>query len=110
MKRESRKGTAGYHHTCRFSDWAAPVVPIFKTDRSLGLCWDYRVTVNQVCQLNLYLDDILVAGSDLNDHFLNLTAVLERLEKARLTLKRSKCVFAASSLEYLGHVFLKCQT
>ena len=42
----------------------------------------------------VYLNDILGAGSGLNDYLSNLTAVLEHLEKAGLTLKRSKCVFA----------------
>lgn len=30
------------------SEWAAPIVPILKGDRSIGICSDYKVTVNPV--------------------------------------------------------------
>ena len=52
----------------------------------------------------VYLDDILVAGSSLEANLTNLEAVLECLEASGLTLKRSTCIFATNSLEYLGHV------
>ena len=47
-----------------------------------------------------YVDDILVTGEDDNSH---LQHVLERLQSAGLRLKRSKCSFLQSSIEYLGH-------
>ena len=52
----------------------------------------------------VYIDNILVAGRDHDDHLHNLAKVLDRLEKAGLTLKKSKCVFAVPLIEYLGHV------
>ena len=52
----------------------------------------------------VYLDDILVAGVDEADHLNNLTKVLDKLEEAGLMLNESKCVFASSSIEYLGHI------
>ena len=36
------------------SEWAVPIVPILKTDGTLKLCDDYKVTVNQALQLDLY--------------------------------------------------------
>ena len=31
-----------------YSEWAAPIVPILKGDGSIGICGDYKVTVNPV--------------------------------------------------------------
>ena len=57
--------------------------------------------LSKIC---VYIDDILVAGVDEKDHLHNLGQVLERLESAGLSLKKSKCVFMTTSVEYLGHV------
>lgn len=170
----------------KYSEWAAPIVPIVKTDGSIRLCGDYKVTVNPVLltdtyplprsedlfaalaggkifsKLDLkhaylqipldeaskkyttintpkglfqyerlpfgvssapslfqrtienllshlhhvcvYIDDILVTGTDEADHLNNLHAVLQTLEEAGLTLKQSKCKFGVPSVEYLGHI------
>ena len=52
--------------------------------------------------MHVYLDEILVAGVDEADHLSNLSKVLDKLEDTGLMLKESKCVFTASSIEYLG--------
>ena len=52
----------------------------------------------------VYLNDILVSGTNHDDHLRNLNIILERLESAGLTLKKEKCVFALPLVEYLGHV------
>ena len=36
------------------SDWAAPVVPVMKADKTVKLCGDYKLTVNQVAKLDRY--------------------------------------------------------
>ena len=38
----------------RHSQWAAPVVPVVKTDGSIRLCGDYRTTVNRAAKLDPY--------------------------------------------------------
>ena len=38
----------------QYSDWAAPVVPVMKADKSVRLCGDYKLTVNQVVTLDWY--------------------------------------------------------
>ena len=43
-------------------------------------------------------------GLNLPVHLQNLNTVLNRLESAGLTLQKSKCMFATTSVEYLGHV------
>ena len=51
----------------------------------------------------MYLDDILVYGKS-EDHLQSLDRVLNHLESA---LKEAKCIFLASSVEYLRHVIDK---
>ena len=36
----------------QFADWAAPIVLIVKKDKSIRICRDYKVTVNQVAKLD----------------------------------------------------------
>ena len=50
------------------------------------------------------LDDILVAGTDEEDHLHTLSLVLERLLNAGFRLNKAKCKFFQSSVVYLGHV------
>ena len=38
----------------QYLDWAAPVVPVMKADKSVRLCGDYKLTVNQVAKLDRY--------------------------------------------------------
>ena len=51
----------------------------------------------------VYLDDILVSGSDAEEHLRNLRALLQRLDEKGLRCKLEKCEFAKPSVEYLGH-------
>ncbi len=38
----------------KFSEWAAPVVPVIKNDSTIHLCGDYKVTVNQAANTEVY--------------------------------------------------------
>ena len=51
-----------------------------------------------------YLDDIIIFSNTWSDHIKHIKSVLQRIQNAGLTIKRSKCVFASASVEYLGHV------
>ena len=50
-----------------------------------------------------YLDDILVADTNMEDHLSHLDQVLTALEKAGLKLNPAKCAFARESVVCLGH-------
>lgn len=167
------------------SDWAAPVVPVVKTDRKIRLCGDYKITVNK-CATNesyplpkiedlyaklsggklftsldlrhayeqlplaidsrkyvtinthrglftytrlpygvsaapsifqrvidslfqgmpnvlVYLDDILITGSTVDEHLQTLEQVLLKLNTYGFHLKREKCTFMKSEVVFLGH-------
>jgi len=51
----------------RHSEWAAPVVPVLKHDGTMGLCGDYRVTINKAAKVDAYplprVEDLLAALS-----------------------------------------------
>ena len=51
----------------------------------------------------VYLDDILVASEDRHQHLRDLTELFGRLEDYGLVIKRTKCVFGVSSINFLGH-------
>lgn len=36
----------------RYSDWAARIVPVVKSDNSIRVCGDYKVTVNSVLEVH----------------------------------------------------------
>lgn len=50
-----------------------------------------------------YLDDILIASEDANQHKEDIRAVCRRLQDAGLILRLEKCLFGVQSLEFLGH-------
>ncbi|MBW0520515.1 hypothetical protein O181_060230 [Austropuccinia psidii MF-1] len=52
----------------------------------------------------VYLDYIMVFSSSEEEHVKHVASVLQRLRDHNLFAKASKCVFHASSVEYLGYV------
>uniref|UniRef100_A0A1X7VC22 Reverse transcriptase domain-containing protein n=1 Tax=Amphimedon queenslandica TaxID=400682 RepID=A0A1X7VC22_AMPQE len=150
---------AGVITSVEFPDWAAPVVPVVKSNGSLRICGDYTVIVNAldlthayqqlhlslksqkyatintskgifyyerlrfgislapgICQCTTetllknflvvvaYIDDLLVTGSNKEQHLQNFDRVMTHLKYAAATLKRSKNVFLTPSVECLGQV------
>jgi len=51
-----------------------------------------------------YIDDILVCSNTLEQHALDLAAVMSRLQTAGLVLKLEKCRFFQTEVHFLGHV------
>lgn len=50
------------------------------------------------------MDDILVWGNTKEQHDARVHAVLERAEKAGVTLNMSKCEFAKREVKFLGYI------
>ena len=57
--------------------------------------------------LLIYLDDIILYSSNLDDHFDKINEVLSRLKNAGLKLKPSKCEFLKDEVVHLGYVVCK---
>ena len=53
------------------------------------------------------MDDVLVYGKCQEEHDQRLTAVLERLQKEKVTLNKEKCKFSVSHVRFLGHIINK---
>jgi len=51
-----------------------------------------------------YLDDIIIFSRTWTEHKKHLRQVFDRLRKANLTVRKSKCTFATAQCEFLGHV------
>jgi transposase InsO family protein len=52
----------------------------------------------------VFFDDILIYSASWTEHLLHLRTVLEVLRANNLHVKHSKCSFATTTVEYLGHV------
>ena len=52
----------------------------------------------------VYINDILVFSDNEQDHQGHLQTVLSVLQENELVARQDKCVFGASSVEFLGHV------
>ena len=57
-----------------------------------------------ILRVTIYIDDILIASDSESEHLETLEAVLNKLQSLGLRVKKEKCIFLASSVEYLGHL------
>ena len=56
-----------------------------------------------VTRILAYMDDIVIFNDNFEDHLKDVESVFLRLREANITLKASKCVFAAESVDFLGY-------
>ena len=93
-----------------FSDWAAPIVLVVKTDGSIRICGDYKVTVNQAAKLDKYplpwIEDIfasLEGGNILSKLYLahaHQQAPLDEASKKFNTSNTSKGLYQYTRLPF----------
>lgn len=94
----------------------------FKTARGLfestviffGLCNSpatFQAMMNDIFRdmiaegwLQIYMDDILIGGHDLDDIYRKTLHVVQRLQENDLYLKPEKCVFDVAKVEFLGMI------
>ncbi|PIL31638.1 transcription factor [Ganoderma sinense ZZ0214-1] len=100
---ESREKTA---FTTRFGHYQFRVM-------EFGLCnapATFQSFMNELlrpfldCCVIVYLDDIVIFSNDEHNHVLDVLNVLGALNEAGIVLNEKKCVFARSSILYLGHI------
>ncbi|XP_048860098.1 uncharacterized protein K02A2.6-like isoform X1 [Brienomyrus brachyistius] len=62
----------GIIETVQFSKWAAPIVPVLKPDKTVRICGDYKLTVNQVSTLDEYplprVEDLFATLAGVSSH------------------------------------------
>lgn len=58
--------------------------------------------INNICVV--YLDDILVFSTSLQEHILSLRKIFQRLSEYNLKVQVDKCNFFKRESEYLGHI------
>ena len=54
--------------------------------------------------MELYIDDVIVHGSDDTEFLMRLRQVFERLRRYKVTLNPAKCRFGMDQIEYVGHI------
>lgn len=64
-----------------------------------------REHINKICVV--YLDDILIFSTSLQEHVDNVNKIFSALRKANLKIQIDKCNFFSKETEYLGHILTK---
>ena len=49
-----RLESTGIISPVQFCDWAAPIVPVMKSNGTIRICGDFKVTINSVSQVDTY--------------------------------------------------------
>ena len=94
----------------KFSEWAAPIVPVLKHDGSMRICGDFKVTVNHVAMPDTYplpkVADIFatLAGGDtftkLDLAHAYQQLILDELSSNLVTINTSKGLFCYNRLPF----------
>ena len=61
-----------------------------------------RILLEGIEDVHNYIDDVLIHSRTWETHLATLEKVFERVERAGLTLKPSKCYLGSSSVDFVG--------
>lgn len=61
-----------------------------------------RELQNKICLV--YMDDIIIFSTSLQEHISNLTQVFQKLRDSKLKIQLDKSEFLRQNVEFLGHV------
>ena len=101
LSEDSKQCTAFSTHNLH---WQFEVMPFGLPNAPLAFVRLMHQILGNMKNVFVYLDDIIIFSSNIEEHFQILDEVLSRLEKAGLKIKLRKCQFLKSQLDFLGHV------
>ena len=105
-----RLQSLGVIQPVQFADWAAPIVPVLKSDGHVRICGDYKITVNRAAKLEKYpllrIEELfaslahgkLFTKLDLSHAYLQVT--LEEHSRQYVTIKTHKGLFEYTRLPF----------
>ena len=76
-------------------------MPLGMKNSGATLVRGIREVLSGMSGVESYIDDLIVFSSDWKTHMRTLEELLKRLSKANLTARPSKCIFGASTVEFL---------
>ena len=94
----------------QYADWAAPIVPVLKTDKSIRICGDFKLTVDRASKLDRYpipkIEDLFakIAGGhkftqlDMSQAYQQLP--LEECSKAFVVINTQRGLFKYNRLPF----------
>ncbi|XP_048249134.1 uncharacterized protein K02A2.6-like [Haliotis rufescens] len=94
----------------QYSDWAAPIVPVVKSNGNIRICGDYKLTVNKVARTNVYpiprIEDLFASLSggktftklDLSQAYQQLT--LDEESQKLTTINTHRCLYQYQRLPF----------
>lgn len=110
---------ANGYHQIKIAEASRPLTAFVTPDghyqykmMSFGLCNApavFQRAMNEILEpvihscAEVYIDDVIVWGTSVQQCLTNLEKVLSLIEKAGVRLKKSKCAFLTERVEYLGH-------
>ena len=103
LDKSSRAKTAFITHRGLY-EWTTLPFGINNSPGTFQRLMTHLLTNIQYKYALIYIDDVIVFSKSFDDHLLHLEEVFKRFRDANLKLKPSKCYFARSELEYLGHI------